>query len=220
MKRVLLAVLAVVVAVPLFAGVSSKFKDWSNSPQGYFMTKAEKAQWSAINTDADAQAFVDKFVASRGGDAWTAEVAKRAEMADRYLTVSKTPGSKSLRGKAVVLFGPPTSMTVTDASDLHTTRDNPAMASAMTSGGASDSGSKGGGAGGAAGSSGPESFGSELVTGHAIRNFDMGFAAVPGGAVNVTFIADVQSGKDRVAKGMKELEAAFDRAAETSIKTK
>jgi hypothetical protein len=217
MKRVLLAILAVVVAVPLFAGLSSKFKDWANSPQGYFMTRAEKAQWSAINTDADAQAFVDKFVASRGGDAWTAEVAKRAEMADKYLTVGKTQGSRSLRGKAVVLFGPPSSLNVSDASDLHATRDNPTMASAMTGGGG-DSGGRGGGASGAGASS--ESFGNELVTGRAVRNFDMAFAGAPGGAVNVTFIADVQSGKDRVAKGLKELEAAFDRAAETSIKTK
>jgi hypothetical protein len=218
MKRVLLAVLAVVVAVPLFAGVSSKFKDWANSPQAYFMTKAEKAQWSGISTDADAQAFVDKLVASRGGDAWTAEVTKRAEMADKYLTVGKTQGSKSLRGKAVVLFGPPSSMSVTDASDLHATRDNPTMASAITGGGG-DSGGRGGGAGGAGASSG-ESFGNELVTGHAVRNFDMTFAGVPGGAVNVTFIADVQSGKDRVAKGAKELDEAFDRAAEASNKTK
>jgi len=217
MKRVLLAVLAVVVAVPLFAGVSSKYKDWANSPQGYFMTKAERAQWSAISTDADAQAFVDKFVASRGGNTWTAEVAKRAEMADKYLTVGKTQGSKALRGKAVVLFGPPSSLNVTDASDLHATRDNPTMASAMTGGGG-DSGGRGGGASGAGASS--ESFGNELVTGHAVRNFDMTFAAVPGGAVAVTFAADVQSGKDRVTKGMKELDAAFDRAAETSIKTK
>jgi GWxTD domain-containing protein len=219
MKRVLLAVLAVVVVVPLFAGVSSKFKDWSNSPQGYFMTKAERGQWGAVNNDADAQAFVDRFVASRGGDAWVAEVAKRTEMANKYLTVGKTQGSKSLRGKAVILFGAPTSMTVTDASDLHATRDNPTMASAMTGGGASDSGGgKGGGAGSAGASS--ESFGNELITGHAVRNFDLGFAGAPGGAVNVTFIADVQSGKDRVAKGMKELDEAFERAAVVSNKTK
>lgn len=218
MKRVLFAVLAAALAVPAFAGLS-QYRGWDNSPQGYFMTKAERTQWSALNNDAAAKAFVDKFVASRGGDAWVAEVNKRAEMADKYLTVGKTPGSKTLRGKAVILFGPPSSLSVADADDARTTRDNPAMASAMTSGGSgSGDGGRGGGANGAAGSEGVGGFGNELVTAHPVRNYDMSFASVPGGPVTVTFIADRSSGKDRVAKGAKELDEAFERAAEVSIK--
>ena len=183
MKRVLFAVLAAALAVPAFAGLS-KYKGWDNSPQGYFMTKAERTQWSALNNDDAAKAFVDKFVASRGGDAWVAEVAKRAEMADKYLTVGKTPGSKTLRGKAVILFGPPTSLNVTDGNDAHVSRENPAMSSAMTSSVTSAAGSDGGrGAGGASASEGVGGFGSELVTGREIRTYDMGFAAVPGGPV-------------------------------------
>jgi GWxTD domain-containing protein len=218
MKRVLFAVLAAALAMPAFAGVS-KFKGWDNSPQGYFMTKAERTQWAALNNDDDAKVFVDKFVASRGGDVWVADVAKRTEMADKYLTVGKTPGSKTLRGKAVILFGPPTSLSVSDGDDAHVTRENPAMASAMTSG---SSGSGGGdgvrSGGGASASEGVGGFGSELVTAHPIRTYDMAFAGVPGGPVSVTFVADRASGKDRVTKGAKELDDAFERAAEVSVK--
>src|SRR5437763_7539071 len=133
MKRVLFAVVAAAVAVSAFAGLS-KYKGWESSPQGYFMTKAERAQWDAIKTDAEAQAFVNTFVASRGGDAWVAEVAKRADMADKYLTVGTAQGSKTLRGKAVILFGAPSDLKVTDTNDTHVKRDSQAMNSAMSRG--------------------------------------------------------------------------------------
>ena len=97
-------------AALLFA-ISPKFQDWAASPQAYFMTKAERAQWAVITTDDDAQRFIDKFIASRGPD-FVDEVKTRAAIADKYLTYGKTPGSKSLRGKVIILLGPPASMAV------------------------------------------------------------------------------------------------------------
>ena len=49
----------------LFA-LSPKYKEWAASPQAYFMTKAERAQWAGVVTDADAEKFINDFVASRG----------------------------------------------------------------------------------------------------------------------------------------------------------
>jgi hypothetical protein len=112
MKRLAIAVVVAALAAPLLAGVSPKLKDWGSSPQSYFMTRVERAQWDTMTSDADAQAFIDKFVASRGGASWAAEVAKRAEMADKYLTVGKTPASQTLRGRAVIVFGPPSAVDV------------------------------------------------------------------------------------------------------------
>ena len=80
------------------------------------MTKAERAQWAAITNDDDAQKFIDKFIASRGPD-FVDEVKTRAAIADKYLTYGKTPGSKSLRGKVIILLGPPTSMAVSSRSE-------------------------------------------------------------------------------------------------------
>jgi GWxTD domain-containing protein len=130
MKR-FIAPLLLLLAIPAFAHLS-KYKDWAKSPEGYFMTHAERDQWAKIDTDADAEKFVAEFLARRP-DNFQKEVAERAANADKYLTVAKVPGSKSLRGKVVILLGPPTA---TDTSVTTRTssskRDNPVMASALS----------------------------------------------------------------------------------------
>src|SRR5438067_2311508 len=92
----------------LFA-ISPKYKEWAASPQAYFMTKAERAQWATVVTDADAEKFVNDFVASRG-PGFADMVADRVANADKYLTIGKKPGSQTLRGKLIVLLGPPTAI--------------------------------------------------------------------------------------------------------------
>jgi GWxTD domain-containing protein len=92
----------------LFA-ISAKYKDWANSPQAYFMTKAERAQWRTVVTDEQAEKFVNDFLAARG-PGFADMVAERVANADKYLTVGKTPGSKTLRGKIIVMLGPPSAI--------------------------------------------------------------------------------------------------------------
>jgi hypothetical protein len=107
MKRIVAAVTIALFATCLFAsGLSQKYKDWAHSPQGYFMTKAEQAQWSSLQSDAAAEQFVNDFIAKRGGDAFVKEVAQNAAQADKYLTIGKTPGSLTTRGKMMILLGP------------------------------------------------------------------------------------------------------------------
>jgi GWxTD domain-containing protein len=223
LQRLVVAVAVLSLAVPAFAKLS-KYKDWPNTPTGYFMTKAERAQWSAIQSDEEAQLFVDKFVASRGGDAFVAEASKRAEMADKYLTVGKLPGSKTLRGKAIVLFGAPTAINVTGDSGTQVTRDNPAAheaySGASAGGGDSGGGVKGGGGPGGGLAEGEGTFGAPMVSTHVTRTFHLTFDAAPGGPVDVTFIADGSTGKDRVARNSGSLDEAFERAAVASIKFK
>jgi hypothetical protein len=96
----------------LLAGGLEKYKTWPNSPQGYFLTKAERAEWKAnVKTDADAEQFINKFVASRG-PGFADMVADRAAAADKHLTVSGTLGSLTTRGKIAILLGPPTSFSI------------------------------------------------------------------------------------------------------------
>lgn len=108
----LAAVVALLVVPSLLAGGLSKYKDWPSSPQGYFMTAAERAEWKAnVKTDAEAEQFVQKFLASRG-PGFADEVAKSAAVADQRLTVGKRPGSRTLRGKIVILLGPPSAFSI------------------------------------------------------------------------------------------------------------
>src|SRR3954465_8990559 len=111
MKRNLLFLaVACLVAPALFAGSLSKYKNWPNTPQGYFLTSAERAEWKAtVKTDEEAEAFVQKFLASRG-PGFAEDVAQRAAMADKHLSVSGRAGSLTTRGKLIVLLGPPTGL--------------------------------------------------------------------------------------------------------------
>ena len=91
MKRIAAAVTIALCTASLFAGVSKSYKDWPKTPIGYYMTSDERRQWNALQSDRDAEQFIKDFVARRGGETFTREVAKNAENADKYLTIGKTP---------------------------------------------------------------------------------------------------------------------------------
>ena len=103
------------------------------------MTKEERQQWQALASEADAEKFVTGFLAKRE-PGFAAEIAKRAQQADKYLTIADRPGSQTLRGKVVVLFGPPSGLNISNRAATTTKRDNPIMAGAL-----SNAGSVGGG---------------------------------------------------------------------------
>jgi GWxTD domain-containing protein len=108
----LAAIVALFAVSSLIAGGLGKYKDWPSSPQGYFMTGAERAEWKAtVKTEAEAEQFVNKFLASRG-PGFAEEVAKSADVADKHLTVGKMPGSRTLRGKIVIVLGPPSTFNI------------------------------------------------------------------------------------------------------------
>jgi GWxTD domain-containing protein len=122
----LLSFVAIVssIAPALLGDGLSKYKNWPVSPQGFFMTNAERAVWKAtVKNDAEAEQFIKKFIDSRG-PGFAEEVAKRAEMADKHLTVAGTAGSRTLRGKVVILLGPPSALT-TSARDVEGERSSP-----------------------------------------------------------------------------------------------
>lgn len=216
----LFAVATILLAMPLLAADLGKYKDWDQSPQGYFMTKAEHEQWKAVASEADAEKFVNEFLAKRDAG-FADEVKKRAEMADKYLTLSNTPGSKSLRGKVIVLFGPPSAMDVANRTKTSTKRDNPLVSDAI-----SNSGSIGSGGGGGRGNDSPTNLGASMSTAQGIRTYTITFS---GDATtktidkpSVTFVieADASTGKDGWASRSagKEAEDLFELMARYSIK--
>jgi GWxTD domain-containing protein len=111
MKRTILTLLLTVAVVPLAlaSGLSKKYKTWDKSPESYFLTNSEKAQWKQVKTDADAQSFILDYKARRGPD-FDKMLSEREAIADKYFSAGETKGSETLRGKVVIVFGPPSSI--------------------------------------------------------------------------------------------------------------
>ena len=220
MKRLLIALTLIVLAAPAFAKLS-KYKGWENSPQGYFMTKGERAEWSNIDDDGAAAKFIADFIARRAAN-FEKEVADRAANADKYLTVGKTPGSKSLRGKIIILLGPPTQMDVAEQTVTNSSkRDNPFVASQMSnmnSGGGGSTGGRGGGE-----DSG--SLGNSMSTSTVVRIMHFNYqGAVAKTAdrkqIDVNVEIDPISGKDRMQSRSDEsdLNSIFELVAQSWLK--
>src|SRR5438128_7486236 len=166
--RAAFAVTAILVVLPLLAADLGKYANWNESPQGYFMTKAERDQWKTLTSEAEADKFVADFLAKRD-PGFAAEIAKRAEMADKYLTLGNTQGSKSLRGKVIILFGPPAGMDVSNRTKTTTKRDNPFVSGAMSNANA-------GGAGGGRGGDGGGTTGASMSTAQGVRTYSITFS--------------------------------------------
>lgn len=211
-----LVVVAVFAVSSLSAANLGSYKDWDESPVGYFMTKAEREQWAQLTSEADAAKFIEAFLAKRD-PGFPAEVKKRVEQADKYLTIGKLQGSKTLRGKVIVLMGPPSGLNIASRTKTETKRDSPAMAGAISNAGASGGGGRNTEAGSFAGGS--------IGTGTEIRTYTITFEGDAAKTVDrpkVTFVieADAGTGKDRFSTrdGEKEAQTIFELAARASIK--
>lgn len=223
MKRLFVLLVVLAFAAPLFARLS-KYRGWENSPEGYFMTKAERDQWSKIDSDADAEKFIADFHARRL-DNFEKEVADRAANADKYLTVGKTQGSKSLRGKVVIVLGPPTQMDYADRTLTTSKSDSGAMAGAMSNMNGTDSGGGAGGSRGGGGGSSVNSVGTTMSTASVVRVMHFTYqGAVAKTAdrkqIDVNVEVDPNSGKDRISSRSEEsdLNSIFELVAESWIK--
>ncbi len=223
MKRTLVVLAVLALASPLFARLS-KYRGWESSPEGYFMTRTERDQWSKIDSDADAEKFIADFRARRP-DNFEKEVADRAANADKYLTVGKTPGSKGLRGKVVIVLGPPTQMDVADRTVSSSKSDSGAMAGAMSNMNGTDGGGSAGGGNRGGGSSSVNSVGTTMATSTVVRvmhfNYQGAVAKIADRKqIDVNVEIDPNTGKDRMASRSEEaeLDSALELVAQSWIK--
>src|SRR4051794_17726469 len=114
MKRIAAVIALLLCTSALFAGtLSTSYKDWPKSPVAYYMTNDERKQWGALQGDVEREQFIKDYISRRGGETFTKEVAQNAAQADKYLTVGKTRGSETLRGKMMILLGPAAPSAVT-----------------------------------------------------------------------------------------------------------
>src|SRR6266849_2172577 len=108
------AAIAVLSAVSGFAVLSPAQADWAKGPVQFLMTKEEVAQWNALQSDADADAFIALFWARRDPTPGTPrnefreDFEVRAAYADKNFATPRMRGSLTDRGKALIICGPPT----------------------------------------------------------------------------------------------------------------
>jgi GWxTD domain-containing protein len=106
-KKILSAAAAFAVASVALCQLS-KFKDWSKSPEAYFLTAAEKQEWSKIASDADAEKFIADYWAKRGGERFKEAVTRRIAAADQQFKLRRMKGSETARGRVFITLGNPT----------------------------------------------------------------------------------------------------------------
>ncbi len=214
MRNLLILAAAVLIAPALLAGGLDKYKNWPNSPQGYFMTNAERAEWKAsVKSDADAEAFVKKFLAARA-PGFAEDVAQRAAMADKHLTVSGRAGSQTIRGKVVILLGPPSALSVAQRE----VKGNAAMTADSYANPSDFGGPTVGDMVMAANSRG--------MSGELLKDYTFTYAAdrLPGKqSTDLTVVVEVRAGdgSDRIAnkKAAAQLDEIFEAAAQKSLVT-
>jgi GWxTD domain-containing protein len=109
MKRTAVFLAFALASTAAWAGGLSKYKKWDATPESYFMTKGERLVWKNVRTDADAEKFIEAYKVKRGPD-FEKTLAERVAVADKYFTSGSTKGSETLRGKVIIMFGPPSAI--------------------------------------------------------------------------------------------------------------
>jgi GWxTD domain-containing protein len=147
MKTRNLLIAAVFVAASATSGLaalSPAKADWGKGPAQYIMTAEEKAAWKSLQTDADADAFVELFWARRDPTPSTPrnefreDFEARVKVADDQFTHGRKRGSMTDPGRMLILFGAPTTAKRTTKPGGAQDMRDADIGSAMTSGGSAD----------------------------------------------------------------------------------
>src|SRR6476620_9191580 len=98
----------------------SKYKDWAKSPEAYFLSPAEREEWTKIKSDDEAEKFIALYWAKRDTTPATTQnefkdgVMRRIAAADEQFKARRyARGSESARGHVFVVLGAPNRATQT-----------------------------------------------------------------------------------------------------------
>jgi len=129
-KKLLFALAGFAIAVSALAQIT-KYKDWDKSPEAYFLTSAERAEWKSVTTDDAAEKFIAVYYARRGGEAFKTEISRRIAAADQQFKMRRYKrGADSVRGHLLIVLGTPSRVSQQRAQD--SVLDNSSGASAPT----------------------------------------------------------------------------------------
>jgi len=205
--------LAVLIAVAGFAsiafagGLSKPYKNWDRSPEAYFLTNAERAEWKKVKTDSEAQNFILDYKSKRGPE-WEKMLAERVAAADKYFSAGEAKGSETLRGKVIIVFGPPTAI---ESGKAKVGSSSSANSSFTTHGGRDDGVSLG------SGGSGPLNYAAPHAQSPTFTfAYDEQAAPKP---IGKAFKVELKmiSNSDQESWDPKDLDAKFEAVAEASI---
>jgi GWxTD domain-containing protein len=99
-------------AAAVFAALPDD-EDWANSPEAYFLTKEERAEWKTIDSRDSRQKFIERYWLKRdptpgtGKNEFRELVLARIKTADARFKIEKTPGSRTARGEVFIVLGSP-----------------------------------------------------------------------------------------------------------------
>ena len=113
---VLAILMALALATPALAGLSPKYAGWADGPAGFLMTKQERKEWKKIDTDQEAERFIELFWARRDPNLDTPYNEFKAKFeglvtyADEHFATKDRRGGLTDRGKVLILMGMPYSV--------------------------------------------------------------------------------------------------------------
>jgi len=88
-------------------------EDWSTSPEAYFLTAEERAEWKALDSRDSRDRFIERYWLKRDPTSGTDKnefretVLARIKTADQRFGIEKTPGSRTARGLVFIVLGSP-----------------------------------------------------------------------------------------------------------------
>lgn len=112
MRRLLSAAL-LAFALPAFAALSPPVAAWGKGPAQWLMTHDEERAWSRLQTDQEANGFIDLFWARRDPTPGTErnefleEFDRRVASADRQFRTDRKRGAMADMGRVYIVLGPP-----------------------------------------------------------------------------------------------------------------
>ena len=215
MRKLEAAVVALVLAAPIAADGLAKYKGWADSPEAYFLSRAEREQWLSVETDAAAEKFVAAYKDARG-KGFAAALQSRIDGADKTYTTKKVKGARTAPGRTLILLGSPSS---TEKRPAPAAKDKKDLTGSDA---VADTSGKGGGAGSTAnsfsnvGGPGPNMMrGIDTPPPGLIRWLYQGASVPPGAGVKELTVEFEQDGAGNVTlKDPAAAEAVFQKVIE------
>ena len=103
-------ILTLLLAVSASLSAADDLMRWNKTPEAYYMTAAERAEWDKVASPDDARKFIDDYRRKRG-EQFLKDVRTRVDLADAEFKLDKTPGSLTQRGRVWILIGSPSRST-------------------------------------------------------------------------------------------------------------
>ena len=88
-------------------------EDWASSPEAYFLTAEERAEWRKLDSRDSRHDFIERYWLKRDPTPGTAKnefhemVLARIKTADAQFKIEKTPGAATARGLVFIVLGSP-----------------------------------------------------------------------------------------------------------------